>query len=121
MEPEDLETRLAEGGDRSDRGDYKGALEIFQAACEEAPDNAEVWYLCGVACFRLEQYEECIQYCDRALEIKSEYPLTLARRGIAYQQIEQEEKAKEDFAVRSRYHNSFSFLFFTHQSLLFLR
>ena len=43
MEPKDLETRLAEGRDRGDRGDYKGALEILQTACEEAPDNAEVW------------------------------------------------------------------------------
>ncbi|WP_204105030.1 MULTISPECIES: tetratricopeptide repeat protein [Spirulina sp. CCY15215] len=97
MEPEDLETRLAEGRDRGDRGDYKGALEILQTACEEAPDNAEVWYWCGWAYYRLEKYEECIQYCDRALEIRPEYPLALARRGLAYQQIEQQEKAKEDF------------------------
>ncbi|MGK7926633.1 MAG: tetratricopeptide repeat protein, partial [Spirulina sp.] len=97
MEREDLETRLAEGRDRCDRGDFQGALEIFQAVSTEAPDDAEVWYLCGLAYFRLEQYEDCIEYCDRSLEIKPEYPLALARRGMAYQKLEQEERAKEDF------------------------
>ncbi|MEM9542493.1 MAG: tetratricopeptide repeat protein [Cyanobacteria bacterium P01_E01_bin.42] len=97
MEREDFETRLAEGRDRCDRGDYEGALEIFQALAKEAPDNAEVWYWCGLAYFRLEQYDDCIKHCNLALEIKPEYPLALARRGMAYKELEQEEKAKIDF------------------------
>ncbi|MBD2241241.1 tetratricopeptide repeat protein [Aulosira sp. FACHB-113] len=38
----------------------------------------------GLACYRLEQYQEAIGYCNQALTIEPNYILALARRGLTY-------------------------------------
>jgi len=43
----------------------------------------------GLACYRLEQYQESVEHLNQALETKPDYILALAWRGLAYQQLKQ--------------------------------
>jgi Flp pilus assembly protein TadD len=48
-----LERLLGEGGNELDRGNYTAALATFHEAAALEPQNPQVLYRLGLACYRL--------------------------------------------------------------------
>jgi tetratricopeptide (TPR) repeat protein len=92
-----VETLLQQGHNLLDRGQEKAALEIFQQAATLEPQNHKVLYAVGLALYRLENYQDSIDYLTQALEIQPSYILALARRGMAYKELDRVEVAEADF------------------------
>ncbi len=88
---------IEQGHQQLDKADYAAALETFQQAAAEAPQNHEVLYGLGLACYRLERYEQAVEYLNQALEVKPNYILALARRGMAYKELKKTQQAEADF------------------------
>ena len=88
---------IEQGYEQLDKGDYAAALEIFHQAAAEAPQNHEVLYGLGLACYRLERYSEAVEYLNQALGIKPNYILALVRRGLAYGELKKTQQAEVDF------------------------
>ncbi len=88
---------IEQGHQQLDKGDYATALATFQQAAAEAPQNHEVLYGLGLACYRLERYEEAVEYLNQALEVKPNYILALTRRGMAYRGLKETQRAEADF------------------------
>ncbi len=92
-----IATLIEQGHQQLDKGDYAAALETFQQAAAEAPQNHEVLYGLGLACYRLERYEQAVEYLNQALEVKPNYILALAWRGMAYKELKETQQAEADF------------------------
>jgi CHAT domain-containing protein/Flp pilus assembly protein TadD len=92
-----LERLLDEGRNELDRGNYTAALATFHKAAALEPQNPQVLYGLGLACDRLEQYQDAVEYLNQALEIQPNYILALARRGLAYKELKQTPQAEADF------------------------
>ncbi|MBD2210398.1 tetratricopeptide repeat protein [Nostoc linckia FACHB-104] len=92
-----LSELLQQGHDQLDGGNYHQALDTFYQAAALEPQNPQVLYSLGLACYRLEQYQDAIGYCNQALTTEPNYILALARRGLTYKQLEQIQLAQADF------------------------
>lgn len=92
-----LDNLLQQGHLFLERGQYEAGLEVFRQADSLFPNNAQVKYGLGLACFRLEQYQQSIKYLNLALRLQPIYPLALVRRGMAYKQLQHTELANADF------------------------
>jgi tetratricopeptide (TPR) repeat protein len=92
-----VQTLLELGQEQLDRGKYQAALETFQQAAILEPQNPQVLYRLGLACYKLYKHHESVQYLDQALEIQKDYIRALALRGLAYKQLNQNDNAKTDF------------------------
>ncbi len=92
-----VQTLLEQGHEQLDRGKYQAALETFQQAAILEPQNPQVLYGLGLACYKLYEHHESVKYLDRALEIQKDYIPALAQRGLAYKQLNQNENANADF------------------------
>ena len=75
---------IQQGHEQLDKGDYAAALQTFHQAAALEPQNHKVLYGLGLACYRQEKYEESVKFLKQALEVKPNYILALARRGMAY-------------------------------------
>ncbi|MFH7028677.1 MAG: tetratricopeptide repeat protein [Heteroscytonema crispum UTEX LB 1556] len=76
-----LQTLLDEGHNQLDLRNYTAALATFHQAAALEPQNSQVLYGLGLACVRLEQYQDAVEYLNQALEIQSNYILALAKSG----------------------------------------
>ena len=92
-----IQTLLEQGHEQLDRGKYQAALETFQQAAILEPQNPQVLYGLGLACYKLYEHHESVKYLDRAVEIQKDYIPALAQRGLAYKQLNQNDNAKTDF------------------------
>ncbi len=92
-----IKVLIEQAHEQLDKGDNAAALETFQQAAAEAPQNHEVLYGLGLACYRLERYQEAVEYLNQALEVKPNYILALARRGMAYKELKETQPAEADF------------------------
>ncbi|MDZ7959648.1 MAG: tetratricopeptide repeat protein [Aulosira sp. DedQUE10] len=92
-----LSKLLQQGHDQLDGGNYHTGLEIFYQAAALKPQNPQVLYGLGLACYRLERYQDAIGYCNQALAIEPNYILALAWRGLTYKELEQTQLAQADF------------------------
>ncbi|MBD2336641.1 tetratricopeptide repeat protein [Calothrix sp. FACHB-156] len=92
-----LSELLQQGHDQLDGGNYHQALDSFYQAAALEPQNPQVLYGLGLACYRLERYQDAIGYCNQALTIEPNYILALARRGLTYKELEQIQLAQADF------------------------
>ncbi|MEM7590136.1 MAG: CHAT domain-containing tetratricopeptide repeat protein [Cyanobacteria bacterium P01_A01_bin.83] len=92
-----LDSLLEQGHHQLERGQYEAGLEVFRQADNLFLNNPEVKYGLGLAYYRLEQYQKCIDSLNLAFQLQPIYPLALVRRGIAYKALEQNEHANTDF------------------------
>jgi len=91
-----VQTLLEQGHQQLDRGKCQVALETFQQAAILEPQNPQVLYGLGLACYWQYRNWESIEYLTQALQIKPSYPLALTQRGIAYRTKKKVIKAKAD-------------------------
>lgn len=63
-----------EGDDRFNAGNYNGALEAYNNAIGNDPQNSYVWYGIGNALRQLGMYNEAIKAFDKAIEINPQNP-----------------------------------------------
>ena len=97
MSDDNIAVLLQQGHEQLDRGQNQAALQIFQQAEQREPENPQVLFGLGLACYRLEQYQESVDYLTKTLDIEPCHILALARRGTAYRGLKLEESATADF------------------------
>ncbi|MEQ8536563.1 MAG: tetratricopeptide repeat protein [Coleofasciculus sp. D1-CHI-01] len=97
MSNDNVAALLQQGHEQLDRGQNQAALQIFQQAEQREPENPQVLFGLGLACYRLEQYQESVDYLTKTLDIEPCHILALARRGTAYRGLKLEESATADF------------------------
>ena len=64
------------------RGDAAGAYAACKPLTEQAPGEANVWYLLGMAASRMGRGEEALSCLDRALAIRPQGPIMRMHRGL---------------------------------------
>jgi len=97
MSDDNVAALLQQGHEQLDRGQNQEALQIFQQAEQREPENPQVLYGLGLACYWLEQYQESVDYLTKTLDIEPCYILALAYRGLVYRGLKLEEPATADF------------------------
>jgi Flp pilus assembly protein TadD len=66
-----LDSLLQQGHLLLERGQYETALATFQEADKRFPENPQVKYGLGLACFRLERFQQSVKYLTQSLELGS--------------------------------------------------
>ena len=81
------------------RKDYISAINEYTKAIELNPDNiAEIYVYRAQCCMEFGQYNNVVKDCTKAIEKTKMYNSTAYyTRGLAYQKLNEKEKAKEDF------------------------
>ena len=80
------------------KGDYNGAIRIYDEALSLNPNNALAYYGSGLAYAQgLKQYERAIQDYDKAIELNPNYAVAYTSRGTSYALLGQKERAIQDF------------------------
>ncbi|MEQ9368571.1 MAG: tetratricopeptide repeat protein [Coleofasciculus chthonoplastes F3-SA18-01] len=97
MSNDNVAALLQQGHEQLDRGQNQAALQIFQQAEQREPENPQVLFGLGLAYYRLEQYQESVDYLTKTLNIEPCHILALAYRGRAYRGLKLEEPATADF------------------------
>ncbi len=92
-----VEFLLQQGHEELEQGQKEAALATFQQAAAREPDNPQVLYGLGLACYWLERDRESVRYMTEALQVKPSYILAWARRGMAYQRLNENEQGRADF------------------------
>lgn len=87
---------LKQGNQQFIEGQYQKSLETFQEIIGLEPENFQAWCTLGLAQGWLNQDKNAINSQTQALQIKTDYILALARRGVEYQLIGQAELAQLD-------------------------
>ena len=75
------------------RGNFAGAVELFDKAIKINATDARTHYNRGVALCSLERFGEAIESCDRALRIRSDYVEAHNSRGIALRGLKRFEES----------------------------
>lgn len=76
-----------------DRGDYAQAIAHLSAALQVQPMVATAWYLKGIACMRIERWEEGVQAFMRCVQQDSEIGEAWANIGAIYMRLQDWPKA----------------------------
>ncbi len=97
MSNDNVAALLQQGHEQLDREQNQEALQTFEQAEQREPENPQVLFGLGLACYRLQQYQESVDYLTQTLDIEPCYILALAYRGIAYRGLKLEEPATADF------------------------
>ncbi|HLP91763.1 MAG TPA: tetratricopeptide repeat protein [Nostocaceae cyanobacterium] len=92
-----IENLLSEGYEQLYRGQYQKALEKFQEALLLEPHTLQVFFLLGLAFYKLYSSHESIEYLNQALEIQQDYIPALTQRAKVYEYLDQINLAKSDF------------------------
>ncbi len=79
------------------RGEKEKALEFYDRALEENPENVEAWNNKGFLLFTLGLYEEALKCYDRALEIDPSYREAWYNRGYTHHAMGQLSAAVADY------------------------
>ncbi|KAF4717071.1 hypothetical protein FOZ62_030047, partial [Perkinsus olseni] len=67
-------------------------LTLQKALCSNA----------ALCCLKLEKYDECRDYCDRVLQQDPKAVKALYRRGVAYRELKETDKAYLDLSIAAR-------------------
>ena len=84
------------GLNKAKLGLHEEAIEEFEKAAWEDPDNFEIQYNLGTAFLTLGGFDQAIISFSNALKIKPENPDALGNRSVAYLAIGNEKKSEED-------------------------
>ena len=103
-ESKELAAKISEGNKAFQNGNFQEAEQKYADAQIDAPDNPEANYNAGLACYRLEKYDEAISAFQRAasgasteLEAKCHYNIgnCLFRQGKLKESLESYKRANE--------------------------
>lgn len=103
-ESKELAAKISEGNKAFQNGNFQEAEQKYADAQIDAPDNPEANYNAGLACYRLEKYDEAISAFRRAasgasteLEAKCHYNIgnCLFRQGKLKESLESYKRANE--------------------------
>ena len=78
------------------RGNHRGAVKNYERAIKVNPNDAEVFYCCGIANFDLKNREEAIKCYDKAIKLNSYHPRAYLYRGLAKYMLKDIEGARND-------------------------
>ncbi len=79
-----IDMLLTTGIDRMNRGDYRGALESFDAVIEAAPDFAEGWNKRATVHYLLDNLEESLADIEETLSREPRHFGALSGRGLVH-------------------------------------
>lgn len=77
--------------------DYQGAIEEFDRAAIEDPNNAYIYFFRGSAYSQLRKIKEAIADYDEALKIDSKLVIAYVNRGVSYKRLRKYEQAIADY------------------------
>ncbi|MEM9542117.1 MAG: tetratricopeptide repeat protein [Cyanobacteria bacterium P01_E01_bin.42] len=86
------------GAEQYRKGQYDGAVSLWETALEGQPDFFDARNGCGVALYYLGRYEAAIVHFNRAVEIDSDSHFAYFNRGSVYLELQQDEAAIADFS-----------------------
>lgn len=86
------------GAEQYRKGQYDGAVSLWETALERQPDFFDARNGCGVALYYLGRYEAAIAHFNRAVEINPESHFAYFNRGSVYLELQQNEAAIADFS-----------------------
>ena len=89
------EKALRNGLDLAWGGDWEGALEAYEVALVEMPDDPAVHSHVGLACFELQRYEQALEAYTRASQLAPKDPSPLARIAEIHERMGQRHAAAD--------------------------
>ncbi|ODN99615.1 mitochondrial outer membrane 72K protein [Cryptococcus wingfieldii CBS 7118] len=84
--------------------DYKKAIECYTKAIEISVKKVAVFYSNRAACYgnlTPPEYEKCVLDCTEAVKLDRTYTKALKRRATAYENLDRNEEAVQDFTAVS--------------------
>ena len=75
-------------------GQYEKALRIFQTLLRDAPENAELNYLAGASCVRMEKLGEGIDYLEKSIKFRPSFPQAYGELAEAYLKRKLKDRAR---------------------------
>src|SRR4051794_17814688 len=101
----DAATRLIHKAiDRSDDGDYEGALKLLARAIKADPGNAQAYHERAMTLLNLGRDREALSDFDRALELDPKFPGARAWRARTLSGLGEHRRAAEDWLRELREH-----------------
>lgn len=85
------------GSAKSDDGDYEEAIEDYQKAIELDPKYVYAYNNIGSVLIKEEKFEEAIEALDKAIEVDDQYGYAYLNRGIAKENIRDDQGACADW------------------------
>ncbi|MGJ3250302.1 MAG: tetratricopeptide repeat protein [Elainellaceae cyanobacterium] len=79
------------------QGLYAEALETFNRAIHDQPENHEIWVFRSIILIHLENYLDALSSCDRALEIQPDSPQAWTLRGVALHRLDRYQEAYSSY------------------------
>jgi len=96
-----LKAKKEEGNTAFKSGNLDEAYKLYSEALEIDPynrsTNAKLYFNRATVASKLKKTSECIEDCDRALELDPGYTKALLRRSKSYMEIENYEEAVRDY------------------------
>ena len=80
-----------------DKGEYSGAVKIFNEAIQLNPNNSLAYFGRGTSYDELKQDELAIQDFNKSLQLNPNFDMAYNNRGNAYSDLGQKERAIQDF------------------------
>ncbi len=77
-------------------GNYENAVEFYEKAITQSPDNAEYYSKKSLALYRLNRYEESLKDDTQAIKLDSSNPRYYNSRGVTLHEMGRYEEALED-------------------------
>ncbi len=94
-----IENLLVDGMERGIKGDYRGAIIVFNKVINLDPNEVEAYYNRGIAYKMLKQWQKAIADFDQVLTIHSSYADAYVQRSGIYLNLSQKEKAITDLEM----------------------
>jgi tetratricopeptide (TPR) repeat protein len=100
------EKAIRDGLDLAWDGNWEGALEAYEIALAEMPDDPAVHSHVGLACFELKRYEQALEAYSRASQLAPKDPAPLARIAEIHETMGQRHAAADALVSMAVVHQS---------------
>jgi tetratricopeptide (TPR) repeat protein len=100
------EKAIRDGLDLAWGGDWEGALDAYQVALAERPNDPAVHTHVGLACFELKRYEQALEAYTRASQLAPQDPAPLARIAEIHECMGQRHAAADALVSMATIHQS---------------
>ncbi|MDR2978951.1 MAG: tetratricopeptide repeat protein [Bacteroidales bacterium] len=98
VEPNNIEINYNLGRLYIDLGDYEKAIDHYKIILQINPNHKFALNNLGYVMLEFEEkYDEAIGYLSRAIELDSLFSPAICNRGLAYMQLKEYDKARQDF------------------------
>ena len=93
---QNVQTLIDQGTENCERGLYDQAIQEFNQALKQKPNDAAILDCLGVAHYAKGQNDRAIQYFTQALKANPKYTLSYMRRANVYDTMGEYDKALAD-------------------------